>query len=194
MKRFIEFISERFINLGPNDHEKKHAIAKEVYGMLQKSYEKLGGIHGSGFKDHHDMVKNIPLWKVHKKDGKIRAVQLYKDKIGRKGVAVATDGSEEGKKSLATIVKDDITRRRSYKEVSGPALSFGKKHIPDLHKHVMKHEDVKKHLTGEEIRKPPHDDPEVVRHPELKDHFYQRKIGDHWHTKIMIGTAGKKIT
>jgi hypothetical protein len=58
----------------------------------------------------------------------------------------------------------------------------------------MKHEDVKKHLDGEGIRKPPHDDPEVVRHPDLKDHFYQRKIGDHWHTKVMIGTAGKKIT
>lgn len=193
MRTFKQYIEERFVNLLPHQEEEKRKHAKEVYGLVQKSYSKIGGIHGSGFKDHEDMVKNIPLWKLHKKDGQIKAVTLYKDKGGRKSVAVATDGSEEGKKALGHIVKDDITRNRSYKEVSGPSLSFGKKHITDIHKHIIHPDEVKKHLKGEEIRKPPHDDPEIQRHPELKDHFYQRKIGDHWHTKVMLGTPGKKI-
>jgi hypothetical protein len=39
--------------------------------------------------------------------------------------------------------------------------------------------------------------PEVLRHPELKDHFYQRKIGNagdnDWYTKIAMGSPGHII-
>lgn len=193
LKGFNSYLEERYVNLMPHHEAEKHAHAKEVFDMVHKAYEKIGGIHGNGFKDHHDMVKNIPMWKLHKKDGKIHSVALYKDKGGRKRVAVATDGSDEGKKGLGHIMKDDITRHRAYNEVSGPSLSFLKKHVDNVHHYAMKHDEVKKHLEGEEVRKPPHDDPEVHKHPELKHHFYQRKIGDHWHTKIMLGSAGKHI-
>lgn len=193
MLKFKTYLSERYLNLLPHHEDKKREHGPEVHALVQKAYEKIGGIHGSGFKDHEDMVKNIPMWKVHKKDGKVRAVALYKDKGGRKRVAVATDGSEEGKKGLGHIMKDDITRHRSYNEVSGPSLSFLKKHVDDVKRHALPHHEVKKHLEGEQIRKAPHDDPEVIKHPELKHHFYQRKIGDHWHTKVMLGSPGRHI-
>lgn len=196
MKTFSEFVlSERYINLLPHHEAEKNAHAKEVFDLVHKSYEKLGGIHGSGFKDHHDMVKNIPMWKLHKKDGKIRAAVLYKDKGGRKSVAVGTDGSDEGKRGLKHIMKSEIAHKTAYKEVSGPSLSFMKRNIDNLHHHALSHDEVKKHLGSDEpIRPAPHDDPEVIKHPEFKKHFYQRQIGKHWHTKVMLGSTGKKIS
>ena len=47
--------------------------------MIQKAYADQGGMHGSGFKSPEDMVKNIPMWKLSKKDGKVTSVAMYKD-------------------------------------------------------------------------------------------------------------------
>ena len=102
MDTFKRFLEERFVNL-LHDDPRKHQYANEVHGMLQKAYEKIGGIHGSGFRDKHDMIKNIPMWKLKKKGGKIVSAVFYKDKDGRKSVATASDGSEEGKKGVAEI-------------------------------------------------------------------------------------------
>jgi hypothetical protein len=127
--------------------------------------------------------------------GQPNSVVLYKDKAGRKRVAIASDGSEEGKQRLGEMVRNDY--RRSYGEMSGPALSFTKKQLPDGHlkNHAIPYREVETiaRLSGDAIRRPPEDDEEIKRHPELKDHFYQRQIGGHWHTKAMFGTPGKKI-
>jgi hypothetical protein len=195
MKTFKHFLEERFINL-LHDDPRKQQYASEVHGMLQKAYEKIGGIQGSGFNSPEDMVKNIPMWKLHKKGGKIRGVVMYKDTNGRKSVATATDGSEEGKKGVAQIYRDDVVRDRAYGERSASALSFTKKVVGAEHlkKHIIPYEHVQKTLGGDtEIRRPPADDPEIQRHPEFADHFYQRKIGDKWHTKLMFGTPGKSL-
>jgi len=87
MKTFREYIAERYINLLPHHEEEKRKHAKEAYSLVQNLYKSIGGIHGNGFKSHEDMVKNIPFWKIHKKDGKIRAIYLYKDKGSRKAGA-----------------------------------------------------------------------------------------------------------
>ena len=195
MHTFKKFLQERFINL-LHDDPRKQQYAHEVHGMLQKAYEKIGGIHGSGFRSPEDMVKNIPMWKLHKKGGKIRGAVLYKDTNGRKSVATATDGSEEGKKGVAEIYRDDILRGRAYGERSASALSFTKKVVGAEHlkKYIIPYHHVQKTLGDDtEIRRPPHDDPEIQRHPEFKDHFYQRQIGGHWHTKLMFGTPGKNL-
>jgi len=195
MHTFKKFLQERFINL-LHDDPRKQQYAHEVHGMLQKAYEKIGGIHGSGFRSPEDMVKNIPMWKLHKKGGKIRGAVLYKDTNGRKSVATATDGSEEGKKGVAEIYRDDVVRGRAYGERSASALSFTKKVVGAEHlkKHIIPYHHVQKTLGDDtEIRRPPHDDPEIQRHPEFKDHFYQRQIGGHWHTKLMFGTPGKNL-
>ena len=194
MLTFKEYLEERFINLLPHHEVEKQNHAKHVHDMLTKSYADQGGIQGSGFENPESMVKKIPMWKLHKSDGKIRAAALYKDKTGRKRVAIATDGSDEGKKAAAQIMVDDLRQGRSYGETSGKSLSFMKKNAGEhLKKHVKTFDEASK-ISGDELRKPPSDDPDVQRHPEYKDHFYQRKIGDEWHTKLMVGTHGKTIS
>jgi hypothetical protein len=191
MLRFNDFLVETFINL-KHGEEKMLQHADHVYGMLQKAYEPVGGL--AGFTSPQDMVKNIPMWKLHKKDGQIRAAMMYKDKEGRKAVAMASDGTHEGKKSLGKMLTDEFSRNRSYGELSDPALTFLKRHLPDGGlKKIAVHPDQVAKIAGEEIRKPPADDHHLKRHPELADHFYQRNIGGHWHTKLMIGQPGNKI-
>lgn len=95
---FEQTLTEKFINLiGEKDIEKKREYADRVWDILQRSYAKIGGIKGSGFKSKEDMIKNIPFWKIMKSNGKVIAVKLYKDKNGRKSVAGGTDGSKEAK-------------------------------------------------------------------------------------------------
>lgn len=196
MQTFKRYLQERFINLLPQDSDKKREHAELLHGMLKKSYADQGGIHGSGFANPADMVSKIPMWKIHKSGGKIRAAAFYKDKEGRKRVAITTDGSDEGKVAAARIMVDDIRQGRSYGETSGKSLSFLKKHAGEhLKNHVKSFEEVSTiaKASGEQIQRPPEDDPEVQRHPEYKDHFYQRQIGGEWHTKLMVGTSGKPI-
>ena len=163
--------------------------------MIQKAYADQGGMHGSGFKSPTDMVKNIPMWKLSKKDGKVTSVAMYKDSgSGRKRVAIATDGSDHGKRAIGDVVTSDLNKERAHMEVSGKSLSFLKKqmHVKD-HAHSFEAAKAYHAENGDSIQRPPVDDPEVVRHPELKDHFYQRKIGGVMHTKIMLGSTGKTI-
>lgn len=193
MKSFSEFLIEKFTNLLPHHEEEKQQHAHHIFKMVNDAYSHIGGIHGSGFESPESMVKNIPMWKIHKNsEGKPNAVALYKDKEGRKRVAIASDGTHDGKSGLSKIIKDDVLRGRSYAEISGPSLSFHKKIIPDLKNHTFKRSEVKK-FSNEEIRVPKPHDPELVKHPELKDHLYQRKIGNEWHTKIMVGKRENPI-
>lgn len=189
LKEFM--LTEKFKNFLQSDTESKEKYAEEVYDMIQKAYESQGGIHGSGFHSPEDMVKNIPFWKLGFKNGKLVAVTMYKDKEGRKTVASATNGSPDGKSVLTNIMIADLAQQRAFKEVSGKALSFLKKNTNVLD-FVMPVDKIQKTLD-KEIRIPEADDPELVRHPELKDYFYQRKIGGGWHTKIALGTVGNKI-
>lgn len=189
-------LEEHVVNFLPGDEAEKAKHAPAVFSMLQKSYAPIGGIHGSGFKDHEDMINKIHMWKIHKQDGAIKAVALYKNNSehGRKRVAVATDGSIEGKASLSKMMSADMTQKRSYGELSGSALKMAKRSVPDIEKHVIPTSHVKKISQGDEILPVPHDDPEAKAHPELTKHLYQRKIGSEIHTKLMVGTPGKMIT
>lgn len=191
MKKGI--LTERYVNL--LDPDKKKQYVDEVWDMIQNAYKKIGGIRGSGFSSKEDMIKNIPFWKLAKVGGKLVAVALYKDKGGRKRVASATDGTEDGKNKLEAIGREDLTMERSYAEVSSNALKFilrrwkGDKDIED---YMVLPKDAEK-ILGDKLKYPvPEDDPEVIAHPQLKDYFYQREIGGHYHTKLMIGTPGKK--
>ena len=44
MKTFNTFIAERFVNALPSDKELKRKWSDDVWSLLQKSYEKIGGI------------------------------------------------------------------------------------------------------------------------------------------------------
>lgn len=142
------------------------------------------------------MIDNIPFWKVATRNGKVVAIALYKDKSGRKRVAAATDGSYEGKSQLAKMQQDDITKDRSYSEVSAASLNYILKRYKgsDITKYMILPQDAEKILKGKLDYPVSDEDPEVVRHPELKKYFYQRQIGGVPHTKLMIGTPNKKIS
>ena len=195
MHTFKQFVlQERFKNLLPHHEDEKTKHAGHVFDMVQKAYHSIGGIHGSGFKNPDDMVKNIPMWKLHTDStGKVRGVALYKDKTGRKRVAMASDGSDEGKAGLSNIIKGDISQKRSHAEISGPSLSFHKKQIGDIRPHALSRAEAQKAMPGERLGVPHPNDPELLRHPELKNHFYTRNIGGETHTKLMVGTPGKRI-
>ena len=185
---------ERFINLF--DDKEKQKYANEVWELLQSSYKKIGGLKGAGFNSQEDMIKNIPFWKLAKKNGKIVAVAMYKDRQGRKRVAIATDGSQEGKDQLEIITREDVTSKRSFAEVSGSSLNFILKRWKggDITKFMYTPQEVQKILKDDEIHYPVSDkDHEVIAHPELKKYFYQRDIGGHLHTKLMIGTSNNNI-
>lgn len=192
MTSFKEFLTEGYKNLFTSAEKQKYA--EEAYAQLISSYEGVGGIHGSGFKSIDDFIERIPFWKLKLKNGRIIAASYYKDNNGRKRVAVSSDGSEEGKKALAEIMVNDIMQERSYGEQSGPALSFLAKNIGyDLIKKYAIPKNEMQDIIGDDIYDPEDDDPEVVKHPELKDFFYKRYIGGKLHTKMAIGTIGKRI-
>jgi hypothetical protein len=194
---FSEFrkMNESFHNFLPGDVDKKTSHAKEVFDMVQKSYADQGGIRGTGFGSHTDMIEHIPLWKVSKQGGKVNAVALYKDSQGRKRVATATDGTDAGKKAAGDIVGNDLKQHRAHMEISGKSLSFIKKLMP-ITDHLHSYDSAEKfHKSrGDTITRPLPDDKEVLRHPELKDHMYSRMIGGHAHTKVMLGSLNKTIT
>lgn len=162
--------------------------------MLQNAYADQGGMHGSGFNSPGDMVDNIPMWKLSMKDGKVTSAAMYKDREGRKRVAIATDGSDHGKKAITDVVKSDLRMTRAHMEVSGKSLSFLKKHT-NLHDYAHRYDAAKQYheKNGDSITAPPEHDEELTRHPDLKNYLYSRKIGNQVHTKVLLGTIGKKI-
>lgn len=175
---FYEFLAETYKNLLSNDLELKEKYVDQVWDMLQAAYAPLGGIHGNGFKDKQDMIHNIPFWKLVVRGDHVTAVAMYKQKDGRKRVAIATDGSTASKSDLANLLKADLTTGRSYGEVSGPSLKFITRIFgeSEMKKYFVPVDIVKKILWDDEIKP-------------VDDFTYARKIGGVWHEKVMIGNA-----
>jgi hypothetical protein len=151
MLSFKQYISENFKNfIGPKSKSDREKWSDQVWDILQKSYAPIGGIKGSGFSSKQDMINNIPFWKIYTKNDKVVAAAFYKDKGGRKSVAIATDGSDLGKKIVGDLFKASLGV--SYGEKSGPALGTMMKTVPwdNLKNFLMTPEQVKK-VTGEDI-------------------------------------------
>lgn len=171
MKSFKQYINEHFINVFTPDQ--KEPYADEVWNLLQKTYAYAGGIKGSGFKNKQDMIDNIPMWKLVKKDGKIITARMYKDKEGRKVVASGTDGSRESVKTYREITKEDL--KRSYVEVSDKPLDSLKKMLgDDFFKYAITVSAAQKKMPDDELIP-------------IDDYYYQREIGGQLKTKIMMG-------
>lgn len=184
-------LNERFVNLLGND-EKKSEYAQEVFDMIQKSYEAIGGQKGKGFKSPEDMIANIPFWKLVRTSGKIVAGAMYRDKGGRKRVAVFTNGTIAGKKGIASIMKEDFDR--AYFEVSGPSLGFAVKLLGiDFIKSYAKTPAQATDILRTDLNEVPPKDSYITKYPALKPYFYQRELGGKLITKIMLGTVGMKI-
>ena len=191
--KFTEFLNEKYLNLFTNTKDviSRNEYKDEVYELLQRAYKDIGGIKGNGFNSADDMVKNMPFWKIAKVKGKIVAIILYKDKNGRKAVAMATDGSRDGILKLKDILKNELSR--SYMEASSNALRFAIKFlgVELLKKYAISIDDVKQLLHDDEILEG--SEKYKTDYPDLADYFYSRKIGSSIETKIMIGTPNLKI-
>jgi len=175
---------ETYENLLPGDDKRKLLHAEVVYRMLQAAYADIGGIMSKGFMNPKDML-NIPMWKIFRRGNDIKTVAMYKDTGGRKIAAVATDGSTDGKKHLAQMMKDDILRGRAFMEISGNFLRFLERQLGDevLYSMAIPADQVIAFFEprGQEIRP-------------VNEYEYERLLhGGKWKKKIMIGTLGKTI-
>lgn len=115
MKLLEIALFEHYVNL--HTPEEKQKLVDEVWEMLEKAYAPAGGFKSASSKD--DLVHNSSLWKLVRRAGKIVSVVIYKDQHGRKSIAIATDGSEQGKKDLYKLKLDDLRLQRSWCEASG---------------------------------------------------------------------------
>ncbi len=201
MLNYKEFLQESFVNaIGVTALDKKKKYLDQVWDIIQSSYAPIGGIKGSGFEKKESML-DLPMWKMSIKDGKVNAVVLYKDKSGRKSVASATDGTEEGKKKAVEMYKADIFR--SYGEKSKTALGILLKTIPEniIKQFMIEPKDVSKILKEDDIipiKNYKGEIPEdakltISKYPYVNDYGYLRKLGKEYVFKVMIGTPGKTI-
>lgn len=202
MLSFKQYISENFKNfIGPKSKTDKEKWVDQVWDILQKSYAPIGGIKGAGFSSKQDMVDNIPFWKIYTKNDKVIVAALYKDKGGRKSVAIATDGSDLGKKIVGDIFKSSLGV--SYGEKSGPALATMMKSVPweTLQRFLFTPDQLEK-ISGEKVIRvekfgienlDPKDKFTYEKFPQLKPYFYIRELGGEMHLKAAMGTPNIKI-
>lgn len=200
-----QIISERYINAVGNDQraiEIKQRYKDQVWDILQKSYAGIGGIKGGGFESPDAMVEKIPMWKIAVRDGRVRAVIMYKDKNGRKSVALGTDGSDEGAWFIDDIYRNEL--HRSYGEKSKAALGKMLKTFPwPVLKNYVVSPDRVAEMNPDDRIIPIADVPQedwpadaaitLSKHPHLIDYGYLRDIGGNLIFKVMIGSPGKTI-
>lgn len=202
MLRFSQYLSEGYKNfIGPDSVEGRKKWIDQAWDILQKSYAPIGGMKGDGFKTKEEMVEKLPMWKLFVRGDTLKAAAFYKDKNGRKAVAIATDGSDEAKKLVADIYKAAL--KTSYGEKSGPALGLLMKQIStkEIPHYFMTPDQVHK-LTGDHLipaktfgieKLEPSDKRTWDKFPELHAYFYVRELGGEWHLKATAGTGNLPI-
>lgn len=202
MENFRKYIEESFKNaIGPNDPLKLRYV-DQVWELLQKSYKSMGGLKGSGFSSKEDMIENIPLWKMAVKNGVVEFVILYKDRGGRKSVAVGSTGSDYAIEKAKEVYRKDLGR--AFSEKSKSSLGFLLKLYPKevILQYIKTPEEVSKIMEDDEIipikSLPKSMWPKdalfsIEKHPYLLDYGYLRDIGGTLMFKIMVGTSGKRI-
>jgi hypothetical protein len=182
--RVYELLTERVLNL--HTPEEKAKYADEVWDLLQKSYQKVGGFKSAVNKE--ELVGNPGYWKVVKRGDKITAVNLYRRIPQTNSFKVYASGAEtqldpekqeyrttkQGIADYSMVKKADVTQKRSWAEVShGPeafAKKMGAKPVPNKYA---------QYLTGKEI---------LELNPD--GYHYTRLIMGEPHEKIIYGFIG----
>lgn len=194
------YIAERFVNaIGTRDLETKKKYQKQVWDLLQYSYKAIGGIKGNGFESP-DAILNLPMWKMVVNQGKVEAVVIYKDKGGRKSVAIGCTGSDYAKKHVANIMKAELSR--SYGEKSKAALGSMMKTVPwDALEPFVQTPDTVAKMNKRDVITPVAkvkdlpDDAKMTlnKYPHLRKYGYMRDISGTPTFKVMFGSPGKSI-
>jgi len=202
MLTFKKFISENYKNfIGSSSIDQRKQWVDQAWDILQKSYAPIGAIKGKGFSSKKDMLENIPFWKLYTKDDRLVAAAFYKDKGGRKSVAIATDGSDLGKKVVGDIYKASLGV--SYGEKSGPALATMIKSVPwdELEKFLITPAQLSK-ISGDNILTVEKFGPENLdakdkftydKFPKMRPYFYVRELDGEIHLKAAMGTPSLPI-
>lgn len=179
MQTFSQFIlTERVLSIGLNpNHEKyRNHHRQELHDMLRHSYKTIGGYggHASGSEDEskaiHNDINNSAI-KAIRRNGRITAAKFYKLQHGRKGIGLGTDSSDQGKTDVKKIMKDDHAQKRSWAELSGAPEHLSRKMGVPVVPNNMAHK-----LIGK---------PDIEAEPDGE--HYSRKIGQHRHTKVIMG-------
>lgn len=135
--RYREFLIERVLNL--HTPEEKMSYAKQVWDMLQRSYQKIGGFKSAA--NLEELINTPGYWKIIRRGDKITAVNIYKKSSKTKTPKVIASATEtyfdpdkqrykatpQGLSDYEMIKRDDIKMKRSWAEVSGPAETVMKK-------------------------------------------------------------------
>lgn len=164
-------ILERFVNL--HTKEELATYIDTIWEILQKSYAPIGGFLSASSKE--DLINKTGMAKLVRKDGKIIAVKIYKDELGRKSIAGGTDGSLEGKRWLIHMFKEDIKFNRAWGEFSGKAEHLMLKHggVP-----------IPNELVSQFLNRP-------ILSLSSDGYHYTREIMGEPHEKILIGNVEK---
>ena len=179
MQSFKSYLEEHILSIGINDKDepKREKHRQEIHDMLRKGYSHpdVGGYGGikSGSKEesdaiHHDITHS--MIKATVRNGKVSAVNLYKNSHGRKSIAVAHDGTEQGREDFKRTRIEDHKNKRSWGEVSGAVEHIAKKIGSPVIPVDKASKLVKKTMT-----------------PDGDEGHYIRKIGGHDHRKIAMG-------
>ena len=176
-----EFLIERILNL--HTPEQKAKYADEVWDLLQKSYLRSGGFKSA--VDKEELITIPGYWKIVKRGDKITAANLYRKVPQTQTFKVYASGAEttpdsitnaprstlQGKRDYSMVKKADVTQKRAWAEVSGPAEAVAKKSggKPIPNKYTA-------YLTGKEILDLDSD-----------GYHYTRLIQGEPHEKIMSG-------
>lgn len=196
-------ITEGFVNLiGTDSESDREKYVDQAWDLLQKAYFKIGGIRGGGFNTKEDMIKNIPFWKVYLEGGKVAVVVMYKDRGGRKVVAIGTSGTPKSREILGKVVKESINV--SYGEYSGPMIKFVLKSVgADALETFLLQPSRVEQLLDEKIIIPTEtyvlenleeiDQWSWKHYPSLRPYFYVRSIGGKPTLKLAVGSPDKKI-
>jgi hypothetical protein len=202
MITFKHYIEENYKNfIGAESKKDREKWVDQAWDIVQKSYSPIGGIKGSGFASKQDMIDKLPFWKLYTKGDKLVAAAFYKDKGGRKSVAIATDGSDLGKKIVGDIFKASLGV--SYGEKSGPALATMINAVPwdELKNFLLTPAQLSK-ISGDKILAVAEFGPENLdekdkftydKFPKMRPYFYIRELDGEMHLKAAMGTPNLPI-
>lgn len=169
-----KLINEKFVNLWNKEDMKLYI--DEVFSLMVKAYESIGGFLTA--KSADELCEKTDLIKIIKRNGKISAVSCYKvSSFGRKLICGATNATEQGKKDLFSIIKEDITqiKRNSYSEVSGKLEHIYLKYGSTI---------VQNYLVSDIIGK------DIII-DKTDDFHYYREIKGQLHRKLLVGNINK---
>lgn len=113
--RYHEILNETYVNCF--SVEEKEVYADQVFHLIQTAYANIGG--NCNITDIETLCEDTGMWKLVRRDGEIVFAAIYKDRQGRKFVAIGHNGSSPAKAELRKIIQQDIAQHKSWAEVSG---------------------------------------------------------------------------